>query len=196
VQHLESALALHAALMERFWDEQGGGLYSTAHDAEELLVRRKEVYDGAIPSANSVAMWNLLRLAHVTGNADLEDKAARLTRAFSAQIAASPMAYTLFLVGLDFALGPTYEVVIAGRDGADDTRAMLRALRAAFVPNKVVLFRPDGEEPAEVAAVAEFTSQQRSINGKATAYVCVNHNCQLPTTDVGVMLQLLDATRR
>jgi uncharacterized protein YyaL (SSP411 family) len=67
---------------------------------------------------------------------------------------------------------------------------MLRALRAEFVPNKVVLFRPDGKSP-DIVQLAEFTQYQRSKEGQATVYVCRDYNCELPTTDVDTMLKLL-----
>jgi uncharacterized protein YyaL (SSP411 family) len=69
---------------------------------------------------------------------------------------------------------------------------MLRALREQFVPSKVVLFRPAGESP-DIARLAEFTRYQRSIDGKATAYVCRHYNCEVPTTDAGAMLKSLAA---
>ena len=68
---------------------------------------------------------------------------------------------------------------------------MLKALRSRFVPNKVVLFRPTGPASSDVVKLAPFTKNQTSINGRATAYVCLNYNCKLPTTDIDVMLKLL-----
>ncbi len=190
VGYLQKALALNAELIEHFWDEDKGGFYSTGDDSEELLVRQKDIYDGAIPSANSVAMLNLLRLGRMTAEPDLEEKAAMISRAFSKSVGPSPMAYTQLLVAVDFALGPSYEVVIAGKPGAQDMAAMFRALRTQFVPNKVVLLRPDGEA-ADISRLAVFTEYQRSIDGQATAYVCRHYNCEFPTTDVQAMLRLL-----
>ena len=192
VRYLERVLALNADLIEHFWDEEKGGFYSTSDDAEELLVRQKEIYDGAVPSANSVAMLNLLRLGRMSADPDLERKAARIDRAFSQGVRQAPAAHTQLLVAVDFARGPSYEVVIAGQSDAQDVRDMLRGLRTQFVPNKVVLFRPDGESP-EIARVAEFTQYQPSIEGQATAYVCRNYNCEFPTTDTDTMLKLLGA---
>jgi len=136
-------------------------------------------------------MWNLLRLSRITADPTLADKAADLGRAFSGQVQPSPVAYTQLLVALDFAVGPSYEVVISGSAHGEDTMAMVAALRAQFVPNKVVLFRPDGREATGITALAEFTRYQKSIGGRATAYVCLDHNCQLPTTEIDTMLELL-----
>jgi uncharacterized protein YyaL (SSP411 family) len=161
-------------------------------DGESLLVRKKEIYDGAIPSGNSVAMLNLLRLGHMTANSDLEEKAAKIGRAFSRSVKQSPSVHTQLMVALDFGIGPCYEVVIAGNAQAEDTKAMIKALRTRFLPTKVVLLNPNERESPEIAQLAEFTKNQSSIEGKATAYICLNYNCKLPTTDISKMLELLN----
>lgn len=190
--HLKVALELTGDMLMHFWDEDGGGLYLTPEDGESLLVRKKEIYDGAIPSGNSVAMLNLLRLGRMTANSDLEEKAAKIGRAFSGSVKQSPSAHTQLMVALDFGIGPCYEVVIAGNAKAEDTKAMVKALRTRFLPTKVVLLNPGEQKSPEIAQLAEFTRNQPSIDGKATAYVCLNYNCKLPTTDINKMLELLD----
>lgn len=192
VHYLQTALDLNRDSLEHFWDEKNGGFYLTANDGEELLVRQKEIYDGAIPSGNSVAMLNLLRLGRMTGNADLEEKAACIGRAFSMNVGQSPSVYAQLMVALDFAVGPSYEVVIAGSSQAEDTEAMLKALRTHSIPNKVVLLCPSEQESPEIVRLAEFSRHHASIEGKATAYVCLNYHCKLPTTDIDEMLALLD----
>ena len=79
------------AMIEHFWDKEKHGLYFTADDAEELIFRKKEIYDGAVPSGNSVAMLNLLRLGRMTANAEFEEKAVQIGRAFSRTIWQAPM---------------------------------------------------------------------------------------------------------
>jgi uncharacterized protein YyaL (SSP411 family) len=191
-RYLETALRLNDEVIQHFWDSDAGGFYFTADDAEKLLLRKKEFYDGAIPSGNSVAAYNLLRLRHLTDDADLEKRTAKVGRAFSPLVNQSPLAYTQFLVALDFALGPSYEVVIAGSSKARDTGAMLRAIRSQFVPNKVVILRPTEEEAPEIVHLATYTEPQLSIDGKATAYVCLDYQCKIPTTDIQEMLQMFD----
>jgi uncharacterized protein YyaL (SSP411 family) len=191
-RHLEVALELTRDMVRHFWDEDGGGLYLTPDDGESLFVRKKEIYDGAIPSGNSVAMLNLLRLGRMTATSDLEEKAARIGIAFSGSVKQSPSAHTQLMVALDFGIGPCYEVVIAGKAQAEDTKAMVKALRTRFLPNKVVLLNPGERESPEIAQLAEFTRNQSSIGGRATAYICLNYNCKLPTTDISKMLELLN----
>ncbi|MEK7871291.1 MAG: thioredoxin domain-containing protein, partial [Nitrospirota bacterium] len=191
--YIQTALTLNQDLLSHFWDESGGGFYFTADDGEKLFTRPKEIYDGATPSGNSVAFLNLLRLGRITSDSSLEERAAKIGSAFSNSIRQMPSAYTQFLVGLDFALGPSYEVVIAGDSGKEDTRAMLNALRMEFLPNKILLFRPTEIEAPDIIRLAPFTEDMSTIEGKATAYVCTNYACKVPTTDINKMLELLNA---
>jgi len=191
VGYLETALDLNKDSIKHFWDEDGGGFYFTANDSEKLLVRHKEVYDGAIPSGNSVAMLNLLRLGRLTAQSDLEEKAATIGRVFSESISESPSVHTQLMAAVDFGIGPSYEVVIVGNPKAKDTKEMVQALHTHFIPNKVVLLRPTDQEAPGIERLAKFTKYQTSIDNKATAYVCLNYNCKLPTTDKGKMLELL-----
>ncbi|MDO8725810.1 MAG: thioredoxin domain-containing protein [Candidatus Methanoperedens sp.] len=189
VSYLNAALEITQKMIEHFWDKEKHGLYFTADDGEELIFRKKEIYDGALPSGNSVAMLNLSRLGRMTANMEFEEKAAQIGRAFSGTIWQMPMVYTQMMVALDFALGPTSEVVIAGEAGAEDTKAMLAALRREFMPGKVVILRT--VEDTEIIGIAEYARDLKSIEGRATAYVCRNYSCQLPVTDAGKMMELL-----
>jgi uncharacterized protein YyaL (SSP411 family) len=139
VDYLREAVALNDELLTHFWDEKNGGLYFTPDDGEALITRQKEVYDGAIPSGNSVAMQNLLRLGRITADAELDEAAAAISRAFAGSVRAVPVGHSQLLQGVDFGIGPSHEVVIAGDPDSEDTQAMLRALRSRYVPNKVVL---------------------------------------------------------
>lgn len=103
VKYLRTALGLNNDLIEHFWDERSGGFYFTPDDGEKLIVRRKEIYDGAVPSGNSFAMLNLLRLGRITGSPDLEVKADMIGRAFSREVTKRPSAYTYLMVAADFA---------------------------------------------------------------------------------------------
>ena len=103
---LEWALELQAGMDADFWDADRGGYYLTAAAESELPVRPMEIYDGALPSTNSVALSNLLLLAQLTGNPHWKEQALRLTRAFAAPVARQPTAFTHFLTGLDMALQP------------------------------------------------------------------------------------------
>jgi uncharacterized protein YyaL (SSP411 family) len=193
VSYIHRALEMNRDLFNHFWDDNSGGFYFTADDSEGLLLRQKEIYDGAIPSGNSVAMLNLIRLGRLTANSDFERKASMIGQAFSGNVWQSPSAYTQLMVALDFALGPSYEVVIAGDSQADDTREMLGAIRGRFIPNKVIILRPTEQRSPEIDNIAPFIRNHSSINGQATAYICSNYDCKLPTSDIDTMLRLLNS---
>ncbi len=192
VDYLQTALDLNGEMIKYFWDEQDGGFYFTAEDAEELIVRQKEVYDGAIPSGNSVAVSNLFRLSRITANTDFEDKANKIMLAFSKDVESAPSGYTQMMVALGFGIGPSYEIVIVGDPEADDTKEMLSSLGKHFIPYKVVLLKHDDQETADITRIAEYTEYHSSFDGKATAYVCLDFACKMPVTNTEEMLKLLN----
>ncbi len=194
VRYLQTAIDLQHTALQHFADANSGGFFLTADDAEQLLTRPKESYDGAIPSGNSAELLDLIRIGRITGNPAYESAADKLLRAFSGDVTAAPSAHTALLSGLDFALGPSFEIVLAGTPGAPDLKALRAALRRQFLPNKVVLFRPVGESEPPVTKIAAFTKPQVPIRNKATAYVCTNYVCKLPTTEPAAMVKLLTAT--
>ncbi len=192
--YLAWALDLQATMINSFWDEEHGGFFLTACDAEELILRPKEIYDGALPSGNSVAALNCLRLARLTGNAELEEYASRLWQAFAGPISQHPAGYSFALVALDFALGPTQEVVIVGDPVGSDTQAMLSTLHRHFLPHTVTLLCPQQQEKrAALTTLAPFVQGMEVHDGRATAYVCSNFACQRPTNSSEEMLAMIES---
>jgi uncharacterized protein YyaL (SSP411 family) len=189
-RYLESALALADIVLTEFADEKNGGFYAVSTDTE-LPVRSKEVYDGAVPSGNSVMLMNLLRLARMTGRQDMEGAAGRLTTAFAGQVEARPAVHAEFLRGLAYAFGPAVEVVVAGRAEDERAGALLGALRKAYLPNAVVLFKPVGEDSALIESIAPFTKDMGEVGGRAAAYVCTAGRCLKPVTTAEELVQLL-----
>ena len=190
-EYLKTALEVNTLMIEYFWNEKVGGFFFTPDDGEKLIVRKKEVHDGALPSGNAVAFLNLLRLARFTGDAAYDEKASEIVRAFSEQIKQYPSGYTQFLVALDFALGPSHEVVIAGASDADDTLKLLRAVRKEFIPNRVLILHPSEKTDSEIENISKFLKPHVPVNGKAAAYVCLGNACNMPTTEVEDMLEML-----
>jgi uncharacterized protein YyaL (SSP411 family) len=191
-KYLRHAIDLANEMLEHFWDKEHGGFYQTADYSETALVKNKEIYDGAYPSGNSIAALDLIRLARMTGETMFEEKATQLLRAFSTEVSRNPSAHTQLMIALDFALGPSSEIVVVGNPQKEDTVKMLQALRSKFLPRKVVLLRSSMEKNPEITGLAKFTQNLRSEEGKATAFVCRDYVCNLPTTDAYAMLELLD----
>ncbi len=172
-------MELNHQLLEHFWDEKDGGLFFTADDAEELLVRQKEIHDGAIPSGNSVCLANFLHLSRITGDSSLENKAALIINYFSGRVDQMPNAFTQFLAAFDFAFGPASEVIIAGDINKKDTKEMLEVLRRSFVPNKVVIFRPESSSQKEIEKMPPILSLIEVPEAGPLPYVCSNFTCQV-----------------
>ena len=138
-------------------------------------------------------MLNLLRLGRMTANSELEQKASEIGRAFFNNVGKSPAEYTQLMIAVDFSVGPSYEVVIAGDFQGEDTKKMLNVIGSKFIPNKIAIFLPSGTDLSEIMSIAPFTRDQPTIDNRATAYVCVNYNCKLPTTDINNMISLLNS---
>lgn len=190
-EYLRRALQLTRQMDELFRDEQNGGYFFYAKDAEELIARPKEVYDGAMPSGNSVAALNLFRLSRLTGDPELESLARRQMDAFAGDVASYPRGFTHFLMALQFALGPTKEIVIAGKPDSDGLREMALALHSRFLPDSVLVLRPENSEAREIEELVPYVREQRSLDGKATAYVCENFTCMAPTTDLNRLVEAI-----
>jgi len=187
---LKSALELNAVMLDRFHDRAAGGFFFTAAE-EDSPVRKKDAFDGALPSGNSVAAMNLLRLGRITGKGELEKAAENTLNAFCRSARRMPAGFTHMLCSLDFAIGPASEVVLAGDPEADDTRKMVRELFSRFLPNKVVILRPLEQEP-EIESVCHYVRDLKPKNGKATVYVCKNFKCGMPVTDPHKMIEILE----
>jgi len=192
--YLEAAIRTEAYFTRHFFDSRDGGYFTSHEDEADLLVRQKDIYDGALPSVNSIAMKNLVRLGLMTTNADYLARAWDIAGNFSTLVERSPTGYTEFLSSLGFALGPATSVVIVGDAGAADTVAMIAAINSRFLPSMVVLQRPGGEGSFDIDRISGFTGEMREINGKATAYVCRNHACSYPAIGPDEMIAELEKT--
>ncbi len=178
---IEEARTLADAMLELFWDVDKGVFYDTPSDHEELVTRPRDVYDSAAPSGNSVAVEVLLRLSVVLEREDYRERAGAILENLSGGMAQIPSAFGRLLSALDLYLSQPYEVAIVGEPGAPDTRALAEAAFSGYVPNKVVVGAPEGDEAA--VELIPLLAERPTRGGKATAYVCVNHACQMPATD-------------
>jgi len=188
-EHLRDALILNDYMLKHFWDDASGGFYMTADKSVETLIRPKEYYDGAIPSGNSVALANLLRLSRMTGNTSYEEKAQALLESVGAQLEANPEGFTQLLCALDFALGPTHEVVIAGERRSQTANSLLEELRRRFVPNHVIVLREPHDK--EIVELCPYTKDMGGAEKQTLVYVCSNFSCNMPTDSVGEVLRQL-----
>jgi uncharacterized protein len=169
------------AILELFWDEGQRGFYDTPADHEELVTRPRDVYDSAAPSGNSVATDVLLRLSLLLDRDDHRARAEAVLESLSGGMEKLPGAFGRLLAALDFHVSRPREVAIVGEPGAPDTRALVDAVYARYVPNKVVAGRDPEDE--EAAGLVPLLADRPTRDSRATAYVCEGYVCQAPTTD-------------
>ena len=167
------AMSLTQTVLAEFRDEDGS-FYLTAQNSEELLMRPRQSFDSALPAGSAVMMMNLLRLGRITGETELEAAGHDAIAAHSAGLRQYPDGFNAALSALDYALGPSTEVMVSGGCSLTETQAMLTALRAIYAPNAVILSRPvfgGSSEPA--------------------IHVCHGSACGLPTQDTEAVIARL-----
>jgi uncharacterized protein len=189
---LEESLQLNRYLSEHFSDPQGRGFFTTSDAGDILIARRKEVYDGVVPSANSVMLRNLVLLGHLTGNPLYEEQAGLLAEGLSGVIRQSPSAYSAFLCGLDHLLGPASDIVVSGETSGTVEHEMVRLIRDTYLPSVTLQVRhPLQQTTAILDALAPFTRTMTVRDGKTTAYVCTGRTCSEPVTTADALRDLI-----
>lgn len=191
--YIQKAVALTDAMIDLFHDNQGG-FFFYGQDGEQLLSRPKEIYDGAIPSGNSVATVNLFRLARLTGNTRYEELAKQQLQTFASQVERYPAGYSFFMMGAYLDQEPPLEIVLAGKKDDPSLKKMIRVAQQAFLPQAVLLVRYEDENINE--ELLPLLEGKTSVKGQAAAYICKNFACQPPITDVDQLLQALQTTSR
>jgi len=187
--YLQHAVSLNEQFVKQFWDDENGGFYFTDESAEELLGRKKEIYDGAMPSGNSIALMNLLRLGRMTANTEWEQMADESLKLFSHSIEKAPTSFGAALQGVDFLEGDTREIVITGSQNDSRINQFKRSLHDRFLPRSVIILHDP--EDNTIRDLASYLPDFGMQDGKPTAYVCQNYACELPTNDPDKMMELL-----
>jgi uncharacterized protein YyaL (SSP411 family) len=180
---LEWALALQARLDERFWDEADGGWFSTSGDDPTVLLRLKEDYDGAEPSASSIATQNLLTIAHLTGDTGALAKAERTLARYGPRIGSAARVVPMMLTSLSAWHAGLSQVVVAG-DSRESLRELSSALGASYQPFAIVIPLTGGPSQEALARLLPFVAGMKPVDGRAAAYVCRNFTCRQPVTTV------------
>jgi len=189
IEYLEKALKRVDDMVDLFGDEKGeSGFYLYGKDAEQLIAKPKDIFDNAMPAGNSIAAYCLVRLGKMTGRKDLVDKAEAMFTYFEAKLNQSPMAFTMMLSAKLFAEEPTKEIVLAGKREEATIKAMIESLNKKYMPFSVVLLN---EEDGKLEQINDFAKNQRTSEGKATAYICENYHCEQPVTEIEAFNQLI-----
>jgi uncharacterized protein YyaL (SSP411 family) len=180
--HLDFAIELASAMIEKFYDAADGGFWQSPAGAGDLILCVKDDYDGAEPSGNSVATLALLKLAAITGREDFKQAAEATLQLFASRLQQQPAALAFMLHALDFWLDEPRRVVIAGEIGSAEFQKLLRAAHSVYQPNKIVLGNSGAVEPF---------AKTLSAKKDATVFVCTGNACQPPTSDAKILREQL-----
>jgi len=195
VDYLKRAISITDKMIEYFWDDKYGGFFMNAKDAKPLIYRPKEVYDGAIPSGNSVAGYVLERLAHLTANSRYIEYADKQLRFLAGQVKDYPAGHSFALIAFLGALYPLKEIVCVAHKGASakannrdaDERENFIELTSYmadhFEPNTVTILKT-ADNIESLNEVVDYVVDYHTINDKTTYYVCENHNCMTPSNEL------------
>ena len=190
---LRAAIALQATLDAHYIDALGGGYFQTADNADALLAREKPSRDGAIPSGNSVAVLNLLRLAELTGDHQYSDTVIPIFSAFGDLMDSQPTAISEMLLALDFYLSKRVEIVLITPPDKNGLDLMLAPVRATFYPNRVLVAAVENEQLESHAEFNPLLKDRIARNGQTTVYLCQNYVCGFPTADPATFAEQLAA---
>jgi len=191
IKWLEKASEFNDRTIELFYDSENGAFFDTPEGSQHLIVRMRDDYDGAEPTGNSIAVMNLLRLSQMLDNKELREKADKTFEYFSSALERAPHALPQMLSAIEFSLVKPKQIIIAGEAEGDDTKELLKRLHKLFIPNKVLLLADSKDSNNFLSDNLEIIKAMLPIGDIATAYVCENYACKLPTNDIDVFVSLL-----
>ena len=184
---LKKAVDLNQEMIRQFWDENQGGFFFTGKENEALIARSKNPYDNVLPSSNSVAVFNLVRLGYLTGDETLKQKAEQVLHLFYALLSEQPSGFAHMLSGLSFFFDPE-EIGIIGPRKDSRTQAMIKEINASYLPNKILSLR-DPQEPSDEQWFP-FLKEKGIGVGPAT-FVCRGFTCLPPVKDEKELKKIL-----
>jgi uncharacterized protein YyaL (SSP411 family) len=191
---LREAFRLNDAMIELFWDDADGGFFFNRHGETDILAAIKEAYDGPVPSGNSIAAENLLRIGALADDEDMRRRARDLFLAFGAQLEESPLAHTQMLSAVDLYLNSPTQIVIAG-DDVEDASEFVDEINRHFLPDKVIAFAGSRADDEVGSGLVPLTEGKVAIQGKPTVYICENYTCKAQVTELEDLRRALSSHR-
>lgn len=173
----QAARLVADSLIDQFWDAKEQVFFFTGTDHESLITRPREMQDGATPSGQSIATYALLRLARTTGEQTYEDVARAALGTCEPFLRLIPTGLSQMLIALDYALEPSFEVVLVAGNESVEYEEALRKLRQSFLPHRSML---------------ERTKDHVSIGGEVTLYVCSGFTCEAPIVGLAAVLKEIE----
>jgi uncharacterized protein YyaL (SSP411 family) len=185
---LKEAVELNERMIYQFWDEKNGGFFFTGKENESLIARSKNPYDNVIPSANSIAVFNLIRLGYLTGEESLKQRAGQILQLFYNFLDQHPSGFTQMLSGLSFFLNPE-EIGIIGSKNDAKTKSMVKEIYLTYLPNKILSLR-DPQEPMEGNWLPFL--MEKGIQEVPTTFACKGFTCLPPVGNAEELKRILE----
>ncbi len=189
---LDYAIHLSDDFISYFWDKEKGGFYFSPKDMDELFINPKELYDGAIPSGNSMGAYMLTRLGHILQDEKYYLLANKLFFAFSKQLSGFPEAFPMLLIAYDYHIFDKNEVVISGNPESEIVSKFFKQLNSSFKPRTIVIVNHSNNGINLIEKLIPFIKEQKMVNGRPTFYICKNYTCNLPTNDLNEALKFVN----
>ena len=180
---LERAVALTEALIERFADDEHGGLFESPAGDPHVRVRMKSDYDGAENSGASIAALVLLALGRLLDRGGWIERAGTLLAFHAGRLERAPSAMPTMLLAMELEAGAPRHIVVTGPRENAATRALVGEFDQRYCPEDLLLLIDGDATRQRLAALAPFTAALAPLHGTATAYVCIQYACRLPATD-------------
>jgi uncharacterized protein YyaL (SSP411 family) len=187
----ERARGLAETMIDRFADQDRGGFFTTSHDHEDLIARRKDVGDHPIPAGSSSAALGLLRLAALTGDAAYRRAGMGVLKLLAPATARRPDAFGHLLQAIHFELSPPRELAVVWPGGSEAVPTgaadLLAVARKRFRGDLVLAGGPEGSD------VPPLMTGRVTVDRRSAAYLCEGFSCRAPVTDASVLEKELDA---
>ena len=190
--YLSEAIKLSEIMVSEFWDTENGAFFLGSNNSEKLIVRAKTGYDGAIPSGNSVAAMNFIKLNRITGETKWVEISDKIFMTFSKEISNTPSAFAHMLNAFLFESNEPKEVVVVGSGKDPETKLAIEKIKSIYIPSKVIIFKDTDDKSNKLTPLAKWTMTQESIDDKTTFYVCRDFACKIPTTDLKLALKFIN----
>jgi uncharacterized protein YyaL (SSP411 family) len=178
---LEWALTLQRRQDELFWDEQGGAWFSTTGADPTVLLRTKEDYDGAEPSASSLSVMNLLALSHLVDEPAWTERIERTFKALGEHLERAGRGVPMLLAALSTRIAGLQQIVVVS--GSRDGREMEEALAHEYLPFSIQV-HVTAENRPRLAGSLPFVATMRALDERTSVYVCRNYTCLAPATNL------------
>ncbi|MAL18956.1 MAG: thioredoxin domain-containing protein, partial [Balneola sp.] len=184
-EYLEKAISWNEQFISSFWDQEKGGFYFSIADDDQVYGRQKQIFDGAMPSSNSVALMNLIRLSRLTGETELENYADQVGKAFSADLIRSGASICHSMQSVQFLNSESKELSLLA-----EPEELPETIRDTFSPFSVMHIITKKNSKA-LSEIAPYTSTQKKINGNPTLYICTDFMCKEPLSGLKLIKKAL-----